>query len=160
MSNKRGMAVVLAAALVVGGVSVAEAKTSHKFTATVKGANISKTGNPPAPGGSQLQAATLTSSLGGGASTGTQNFGTPPPGKTFAFTGTNRFFTGAGSFMGSVKGSGALNSNGTITFTGSEKITGGTGRYAGARGKLTFTGFLPSPTAPVVTVKFKGTITY
>jgi hypothetical protein len=160
MSKKRVTSVVLTAALVVGGISVAEAKTSHKFNATVKAANITKTGTPPAAGSSQVQAGTLTSSLGGGASTGKQAFAAGTgPGK-FAFTGTNKFFTGSGSIRGSVKGAGGLQSNGTITFTGTESVTGGTGRYAGARGKLTFTGFLPSVTATVVTVKFKGTITY
>jgi hypothetical protein len=162
MSKKRVTSVILTAALVVGGISVAEAKTSnkHKFNATVKSVAIAKTGTPPAAGSTQLSAGTLTSSLGGGAITGKLTFAAGTgPGK-FAFTGTNKFFTGNGSFRGSVKGAGALQSNGTITFTGSESVTGGTGRYAGARGKLTFTGFLPSVTATVVTLKFKGTITY
>jgi hypothetical protein len=161
--SKKWMTVALTAALVVGGISAAEATTSkpkHKFNATVRSTAITKTGTPPAAGSSQFSAGSLTSSLGGGASTGTQKFAAGTgPGK-FAFTGTNKFFTGNGSFRGSVKGAGGLQSNGTITFTGSESITGGTGRYAGAKGKLTFTGFLPSVTATVVTVKFKGTITY
>jgi hypothetical protein len=163
MSKKWVTSVVLAAGLFVSGISVAEANTSkpkHTFNATVKSATITKTGSPPASGSSQVQAGTLTSSLGGGAGTSKQTFAAGTgPGK-FAFTGTNKFFTGSGSFNGSIKGTGGLQSNGTITFAGTETVTGGTGRYAGARGKLTFTGVLPSVTATVVTLKFKGTITY
>ena len=160
MLKKRGASVVLAAALVVGGISVAEAKTSSKFTATAKYAEISRTGTPPSPGSSTLQAGTLRSSLGGGATIGTLKFGASPGALKFTFTGTNRFFTGQGSFTGSIKGSGGLQSNGSIKFTGTEKVTGGTGRYAGAKGKLTFTGVRTSVTATLTTVTFKGTITY
>jgi hypothetical protein len=170
MSKRWATPVVLTAAVVVGSISVAEAKASsipitlsvkHKVNATTRSAEISRSGTPPSPGSSTFQAGTLTSSLGGGATIGKLTFAAPTgSGALFAFTGTNRFFTGQGSLTGSVKGSGGLQSNGSIKFTGTEKVTGGTGRYAGAKGKLTFTGVRTSLTATLTTVTFKGTITY
>jgi hypothetical protein len=49
--------------------------------------------------------------------------------------------------------------DGSINFTGSGKITGGTGRYAGASGRATFNGTLP-PGGNVITLKVRGKIRY
>jgi hypothetical protein len=165
MLTARVTSVMLAAGLAVGGMSVAEAKTSktrtsHKFTATAQAGHISHTGRPPAPGSTSLGAGLLRSSLGSGAATSKITFGAGTGPRTYTFAGTGSFFTAHGSFRASFKGAGAMHSDGTITYSATGSITGGTDRYAGAKGKLSFTGFLPSITSTVDIIKYRGSITY
>jgi hypothetical protein len=53
----------------------------------------------------------------------------------------------------------ATDASGGTTFTGTAKVIGGTGRYAGATGKLSATGTAPKD-ATVVNYKLKGIVRY
>ncbi len=154
----------LTAALVFTAASIAQAaptKTKHAFTITAISATVSSTGRVPSPGSSSIQAGTLRSSLfGNGAGVTKTSFATGSSSTTFTFSGTTTFFTPNGSFKATVSGTGSVAPGPTTTITskGSAKITGGTGRYAGATGKYTLTA-TTQPNAPL-NVTLKGTITY
>jgi hypothetical protein len=50
--------------------------------------------------------------------------------------------------------------DGTASFTSETKITGGTGKFKGATGTVTFTGTVPSLTTQVVAFTYSGTLSY
>jgi hypothetical protein len=64
-----------------------------------------------------------------------------------------------GSFRAKLSGTGKLNPDGSTSFSGSGKITGGTGIYKGATGKFSFTGTAPKGST-VATQHVKGKIKY
>jgi streptogramin lyase len=50
--------------------------------------------------------------------------------------------------------------DGTVSFTSETKITGGTGKFKGATGTVTFTGTVPSLTTQVAAFSYSGTLSY
>jgi hypothetical protein len=138
---------LLAAASVAAVVAApAVAATTHRdsVTATVhrssqKGATIIYTG-------------TVTSSL----------FGRGTVHQTVHLKGLN--VTGSfvityrgGTIRGTTKAKGTIHLNGTTTFKGTERITGGTGRYAGAHGSGSYSG---AGSLTSATFRQTGTVTY
>jgi hypothetical protein len=135
---------------------------SHPITIKVVIANI----NPPGGlvQGSQTYAGTADGKIGGktfvGAVRGTNVY-------TGAnFTGTITTFGPQGSTVATVTGTGTASASGGLAFSGSTKVTGGTGIYKGAKGSLTFTGTEPAHDADgdtdsgVATFTASGTLKY
>lgn len=80
---------------------------------------------------------------------------------TFTSTGIN--YTATGLQFETAKGSAILHPNGTESFEGTGRYTGGTGAFKGLRGSYTFTGSAPKAPAgvqPVVTLHIKGNLRY
>jgi hypothetical protein len=150
-------------ALVVSGATLAEAATSHKLTATIQQAEISQTGSVPSAGSTATVAATFNSTLGGNGAEVTHVSFTGPTGapSTFGFDGKATAFVAHGSVTVTLKGTLAIQSDGSLKFAGTGSITGGADRYKGAKGSFTFTGTSPSPgPGHVDTFNYTGTITY
>ena len=76
------------------------------------------------------------------------------------FNGKGVSFGPNGSTRNTFEGTGTLMPNGDITFTGTGKITGGTGRFKGASGSFTFTGMQQAGSNGVSTQHLVGTIKY
>ena len=76
-----------------------------------------------------------------------------------SFTGKVTSFGPRGSLKGTATGSGSINSDGSVSFSGSGKIRGGTGAYKGARGSFTFTGSIP-PGSDIATQHITGRVRY
>jgi hypothetical protein len=158
---KRLLYIVALGAAVVSVASITTAATRHRATkhslnGRVKLTNLENKGNPPAPGSSQTTAGRVATPQGSGAIIGTINYGVAA-----SFTGTQKAFFDLGAFELKVKGTGKPNTDGSITFTGSGRVVGGTGGYRGAHGHFTLTGrvrqFGPGG---VVTFQVRGSVVY
>jgi hypothetical protein len=142
--RKLVLPVVAVLAVAVGGPALAGAAKAHKkhkcsFDVTGLFAAVKvNSGNPPLSG-SDSDAGQLDGKLCHkplhGASRQVNNY--PTPGK---FTSKGVSFGPRGSLKASFTGTGTLNADGSTSFSGSGKITGGTGIYKGATGTLSFTG--------------------
>ncbi len=114
-------------------------------------------GNPPLSG-SDLDAGKLDGKLCKksfhGASRQVNKY--PTPGK---FTSKGVSFGPRGSLKAKFAGTGNLNADGSTSFSGSGKITGGTGIYKGASGTLSFTGSAPKDST-VATQRITGKLKY
>jgi hypothetical protein len=155
--------VALLALVVSGATLAADEETSHKFTATIQQAEIAQTGSVPLAGSTATVAATFDSTLGGNGAEVTHVTFTGPTGTpaTFGFDGKATAFVAHGSVTISLDGSLTVHAGGSLTFVGTGRVTGGTGRYRGAKGSFTFTGASPSAGAGHVdTFQYTGTITY
>ena len=135
------LSVLLLAVAVVCGSAVADAATKHKAkshsingSATI--AMITTTGSPPV-NGSSVDAGLVNNSQGAGAVRLTTTYAAPN------FNASGTAFYVAGSLKVTLKGSGAPQPDGSLTFSGTGKVTGGTGSYKGAKGSFTFTGSAP-----------------
>ena len=157
----RRIVVLLAAlvALVACASTLAAAKTKHHVTATVLSVDVAHTGTPPMAGSTVTNAALVQATPGGnGAATAHLVF-SGLSGNAFGFTGTQTAFLAHGSISATLKGTGTVQANGSLVFSGTATTTGGTDSYKGAKGKLSFTGSSPGVNQ-VVTLKFTGTLTY
>jgi hypothetical protein len=114
-------------------------------------------GSPPASG-SATYAGTADGKLCGkaihGALRSANSF--PTPGK---FNVTTQAFAPLGSVKSKGSGTGTLNSDGSVTFSGTAKVTGGTGIYKHATGSLTFTG-TQAKNSNVAVQHITGTVKY
>lgn len=126
---------LILAALCAGAVFAAPAMAARdSIDGTVTIVALSAQGNPPADGSNRV-AGEVQGDLGSGAYVGTNTFG--PPGE---FNGKFRVFFKKGTIRGRLSGSGTGNPDGSLSFTGSGVLTGGSGRYRGAEGTFTFEG--------------------
>lgn len=133
-------------------VSSALGATSHSVRIALKETAIYFTPGPTPNGPPRLakEAGIFTGSLG----TGVNRTDV----RVLEGKGTREFFTRQGSFRGTVTFTGAHKPNGD-TIIGTLTITGGTGRYAGARGKLHINGFHNDATG-YNTEQISGALTY
>ena len=154
--TRRVVSIILPlAALLALSVPAQAAKSKvYRADGTVTQASLSSTGNPPATGTSTT-AGIVTGKLGRGAITGKTTFGPAPK-----FTATFRAFFNRGSIKGTLSGTGSQNPDGSISFAGTGKFTGGTGRYKGARGSFSFTGRTQSATVTTSTFQVRGAVRY
>jgi hypothetical protein len=131
-------------------------KCSFNVTALVAQVKV-KSGNPPVSG-SATDAATVDGKLCGkrfrGAARTSNTY--PTPG---SFTSKAQAFGPRGSVKAKFSGTGKLNPDGSVSFSGSGKVTGGTGIYKRAIGSLSFTGTSPSGST-VATQHIKGKVKY
>ena len=130
------------------------ARHKHTIDGTAKIATIESTGSPPVSGSVEY-AGSFKGSLGSGAILGHNDFG-PVVGD---FHGTLRAFFTKGTLKGTLEGSGGPGPGGGIDFSGSGKITKGTGKYKGAKGKFTVEGTQP-PGSTVTTFAVTGSVKY
>jgi hypothetical protein len=140
---------LLAALVLTSSVSAA---ASHSVKATLKETAISFTPGP-APDGPPsfaLEAGVLTGSLGRGANRTEVH--------VLAGKGTRELYTRQGSLRGSFVFTGQRKAGGS-TIVGTLTITGGTGKYSGAHGKLHIDGFHSDKTN-VSTEHLSGNLTY
>jgi hypothetical protein len=146
------LAALVAVSPVAGAAAKKHKAKNHSVTATVKNVSVEQTGNPPLSGTS-TNAGLVTSSLGNGAITGTTTYAAPN------FSSTETVFLAHGTFKGTLKGTGTLNPDGSISFSGTGKVTGGTDSYKGAKGSVTFTGSEPK-NSNVATFNVTGKVKY
>ncbi len=76
------------------------------------------------------------------------------------FKGRVTLFFFSGTLSGKSVGRANIHTNGSVTFTGVTTLTGGTGAYKGATGRLRFTGGSPNKAGSVTTFHLTGTATY
>jgi hypothetical protein len=145
---KRLMIAVLTVALAAGGSSLALARSSHKVKLTSQLASVSTSGNKI------VDAGTVKGTYGSGAivvhSTVTAT--------TIAFKTTVWYVKGTINSKGTLQV--ATQPDGTTTYTGSAKATGGTGRFKGARGTFKVTGTSPPNDTVHATLTATGTLKY
>jgi hypothetical protein len=137
----------------------AVAVTSHAFTATYSGKGTGAVSGTTASGGAT--AAGRGAPIGRGTMSGTAH-GVFMSKTCVAFRGTAVLRGSAGSLRLSAQGAHACfktSDPGTVLFTGSAKVAGGTATFAGARGTLTFSGTY-GRLSGAVTISFKGRLTY
>lgn len=142
------MVVIAATAISIPAVAGAAATKKHKpkahaTTIHVAIANI----NPPGAivQGTQTYAGTADATIGGQSVVGAVRGSNTYAGANF--TGTITTFGPQGTTSSTVTGTGAAAADGGLAFTGTATVTGGTGIYKGAKGKLTFTGTSPAKDA-------------
>jgi hypothetical protein len=154
------------AALIIGSISAvafARTATTLPFTATSRSAEISASQGYPAPG-STIESAVITDSHPGGrfaAISDGRITGAIAGGVTLAAKGTN--YTPAGLQFDTSQGTAIVLSDGTTSFKGSGRFTGGTLAFKGLKGTFTFTGTAPAATGsemPVVTLHIKGILRF
>lgn len=136
----------------VVAVAAAQGATRQSLNGTVKLAEISRTGSPPL-NGTTVQAGTYSGVLGRGAITGRTKYAAPK------FTGKLRSFNTKGTIVTTTTGSGTLNPDESVSFSGTGKVISGTGRYRGAKGSFTFSGTQPKD-SNVATFTIKGSFKY
>jgi len=152
---------VLALAVVaptLAGATKGQKKHKCSFDVTGLFAQVKvNSGNPPLSG-SNTDAGVLDGKLCHkafhGASRQVNTY--PTPGK---FKSRGLSFGPRGSISAKFTGTGTLNADGSTSFSGSGKITGGTGIYKGATGSLSFTGTSPKDST-VATQRITGKIKY
>jgi hypothetical protein len=131
--------------------SPAFAATRHSVKVALKETAIYVTPGPgPGPPSFAREAGLFTGSLGNGVNRTDVH--------VLAGKGTREFFTRQGSIHGSLVFTGAPKPGGD-TIIGTLTITGGTGKYAHAHGKLHINGFHSSQTN-YSTEHISGTLTY
>lgn len=137
---RRNVLFVLAAlcASAVFAAPAVAARDSVDGTVTV--VSLASQGNPPIEGSNRL-AGEYKGDLGTGGFLGTSTFG--PPGE---FSNKFRVFFKKGTIKGQLSGAGTVNPDGSLSFTGSGTLNGGSGRYKGAEGSFTFEGSQPADT--------------
>ncbi len=122
-----------------------------------------ETDRVPLAGGTATAAAIVDSNLcGRGAQVTHITFTGPTPAPaTFAFTASATAFFAHGSLNFALRGTLAVQSGGSLKFVGRGTITGGTERYARARGAVTFVGTAPNAgPGHVDTFHYLGTVKY
>lgn len=158
----------VAAVLVISGAALAQASgrgarpISHRLTATVQEVDI-RTGPVPSAGSTATAAGTVQSTPGGNGAQVTHLRFTGPTAApaTFAFTGRATAFFARGSIRFTLNGTLAVGPGGSLKFGGTGKITGGTGAYNRAAGRVRFAGTAPSAAAGHVdTLHYRGMIRY
>jgi hypothetical protein len=157
---------VAVAALIVGTISavaLGRRAATLPFTATSRSAEISSSKGYPAPG-STIESAVITDSHPGGrfaAISDVKITGTIADGVTLTAKGTN--YTPAGLQFDTSQGTAIVLADGSTSFKGSGRFTGGTGAFKRANGTYTYTGTAPAATGsemPVVTLHIKGVLRY
>jgi hypothetical protein len=152
--------------LIIGSISAvafARKATNLPFTAISRSAAISSSQGYPAPG-STVESAVITDSRPGGRFAAISDVtltGTIAAGVTLTAKGTN--YTPAGLQFDTSQGTAIVLSDGTTSYKGSGRFTGGTGAFKGLRGAFTFTGTAPAAAgsqSPVVTLHIKGILRF
>lgn len=153
---KRLSALIAVAVVALAAATVASGRSSgrtHTLNVTIKQATISVSGTPGPPvNGSEVAAGTVTGARNLGAGSVVQHVTFTSPS---VFTAKFTVFYAHGTFKGTDSGSAIVNEQGSATFSGTGKVTGGTGTLRGARGSFTFTGSSPSGST-VATFKITG----
>lgn len=146
MRRRAILALIACLALAVPTAALAAKKRQHKVNVTVAAAAVGTAG--PA----SIIAGTTSGTLKGAV----VYRATSAPNNQIKNTFT--VFTAKGTIKGSALVTATPQPDGTATFAGSGKVTGGTGTYKGAKGTFTATG--NSTTDGVIHLTLKGTVKY
>ena len=142
-----GIAVVVVGVLLVPGVADSAAKKKHKVDVSVKAAVVGTSGN------SNIVAGTLS---GPPAGAGAVGYRSTPSGSDIAARYTA--FYKRGTLRGTSLLTATAQPDGSVAFSGTLQIKGGSGRYRGAKGKdLKVTGTLANN---VITFHITGSVRY
>jgi len=141
--------------------AMGETKTAHKYAATVQSVALSTADGYPAVGGKAVLVGTVKSDLfGEGALIDRVTItGSTFEPTVFAFEGTERGFADHGTLRSRFTGTATVQADGTQVLVIHGRVTGGTERYLGARGRYTFNG-TTAPGSTVVIGSSKGKISY
>jgi hypothetical protein len=145
---KRILLLAAASLALLAVATVAQGKTKLKTTLTID-SHVLRTAN-----GVTTWTGTVDGKLGHGAVVLT----THPVGDHFEFATQALFPNGSINASGTNKA--AQNPDGTFTFTGKLKVTGGTGKFKGARGSATVSGMTTTDDPSRSIDKLTGTLTY
>ena len=149
MFKRRVLLATAALALTVA--AFAQAASRHHLRQTDTLSLLSASRTYPNPGSTSLSAGTVTGTLAGrtGASVQRNVITGHPTATTYTFRGTGTAYFALGTVRSTVTGTALLQPDGSALLRGSGNYTGGSGRYRGARGTLSFTGRIPpAPTVP------------
>ena len=147
MYRRIALVVVACLALALPTGALAAKKKSHKLSVTVAAAVVGQSG------GNSLVAGSVSGTLKGAViytvkSAGGNNLKVP----FTAFTA-----------KGSLKGTGTIvftqNADGSVSYTGTGKVAGGTGAYKGAKGTFPATGGAAA-NDPIIHLTLKGSVRY
>jgi hypothetical protein len=162
---RRTISVAVVAALLLATAGAAQARSKHRLTATAKLGYVSISGVLPTA--RVTLGGTLNARPGGkGTLVSTIKYGGYQALNVARFTGTFRAFEPHGSLTGRLTGTATAQALNKVAYAGTVTVTGGTDLYAGATGKLKFTGGttlqLPVTTLPVAvtSIRLAGTLTY
>ncbi len=161
-TRKRVLVVATAAVLSAIALFVAQAGatgSSHSASLTLHSFTISSSTKSDAPGTRQTAVGLITGQPVGQAVSNLRDKVTSASSSGITFVGTFTIYTVHGELQGMSDIKITPQPNGGATGSGTLKLTGGTGRYRGAHGKLPFTG-QQSPKAPDFTAHIKGNISY
>lgn len=146
------------AATVAPTLASAAGKTKCTVDVTQLTAPVKVSGTPPLPGSSQTRAGTTDGKVCGrafhGAFRGVITFTAP-----FHNTTVGTIFGPLGSVREAAHVVATPHPDGSVSLTGSGKVTGGTGLYKGATGSFSLTGTFP-PGSSINTVHITGTIKF
>lgn len=141
--------------------SATEARAKKvKIKEEVRMAPVETSADYPAVGSTVLYAGVVDLSPGGPGAKRLEATITETPSPTSRrFRAKETHFVAKGSFRIKLTGTAAVGSDGSQTLEGEGRITGGTGRYEGAHGKVSFQGTAPQ-VGGVITGTGKGTLRY
>jgi hypothetical protein len=146
--SKRILVVVLALAVAVGASSLALARSSHKVRLTSQLAQVSATGNK------FVDAGIVSGTYGSGAVVVRSTLNN----LSLSFKSTVWYVKGTVSSKGTLTV--AAQPDGSATYSGTGKITRGTGRFKGATGTFKVTGTSPPNDTQHATLVAAGTLKY
>jgi hypothetical protein len=135
------------------------ANSSHRVSLTLHSFTISSSTRSDAPGTRQSAVGLVTGRPIGQGVSALKDKVTSASSTALKFAGRFTIYTVHGELQGRVDFTIKPQSNGGATGSGHLSLSGGTGRYQGAAGKLRFAG-RQSPQAPDFTSHLTGTITY
>ena len=135
------------------------AGSSHHVSLTLHSFTVSSSTKSDAPGTRQTGVGLVTGRPVGQAVSTLQDKVTSAGSSGLKFAGKFTIYSVQGDLQGKVEITVKPQSNGGATGSGHLTLTGGTGRYQSARGKLLFAGH-QNPQAPDFTSHLTGTITY
>jgi hypothetical protein len=165
-----GRALLLALSVIWWLVAVAappaQARAKHTIKLTIVESQISTTnpnpGGPPRVGSTTVHAGVATLTPGGrGADVDYVTItGLSLATRSATFKGRVTLFFLTGTLSGKSVGRAKIRTDGSVTFTGTTTLTGGTGAYKGVTGRLTFSGGSRNKAGSVTTFHLTGTATY
>jgi hypothetical protein len=152
------MAIAMLAVLAAAPGAFAKTRTYH---ASLMTAPLTTADGYPGVGGTALLAGSLnTDRFGAGATIDRVKVtGQPMGGRVFTFEGTETDYFAAGTTRNRFTGTSLVNDDGSQDIDIEGELTGGTGRYRGAKGHYKFSGTVASGES-VLTGHSKGRVTF
>jgi hypothetical protein len=150
------IAAALSAAVIAPTLAGAASHPKCSLNLTFVTARVQSSGNPPLSG-TETRAATVDGKLCGKQFHGASRLAITYFGPTKPNTVLLAIFGPAGSLRSTSHNVGTPHPDGSVSISGSGKVTGGTGRYRGAVGSFSATGSVPA-NSTVITVHAVGTV--
>jgi hypothetical protein len=137
------------------------ARWAHSFVATVRVITLVSQGAPLVAGSRNTNVGVVNSSFGNGAVVAREVSTGHIRGSTYGFRSISiTYYLANGTMKAQLKGTFTINPDGTVTRNETEMITGGTGRYRGASGRLVIRRRTDRIAATTRVIHLRGTIDY